>query len=183
MSRLKRTLAVVTALAASLGGVVATGSPAAAAMPYCNNVSGVYDTSSHLTRYPTYQAGSEKPSVACNMGYYNENGSEQERDAIRSVQWDLVRCYGEYLGPNGIDGEYGWYTREAVKRVQQRLNDDLGAGLTKDGWAGPNTRRWMNHVNVEENDCFGVKDRQPVVPGSTPGDYWSQWWDIGTPYL
>ncbi|GIG68931.1 peptidoglycan-binding domain-containing protein [Phytomonospora endophytica] len=147
MKDLKRLLVIGLALAAATVGVVAAGTPANAALPYCNNVSGVNDTSSGGARYQTYVNGGNY-TTACNMAYYNQNGTDGEREAIRQIQWDLKLCYGQSLR---VDGEYGPITREAVRNVQRYLNTPQGGshGLLVDGWSGPRTRKAMRHLMVE----------------------------------
>ncbi|MEV0456314.1 hypothetical protein [Catellatospora methionotrophica] len=53
MGKFQRVTAVVVTVAAAATGIAVTGSPAAAVLPYCNNVSGVDDTAAGGTRYPS----------------------------------------------------------------------------------------------------------------------------------
>lgn len=167
MSSFKRSIAIVATIAASVGGLVLAASPASAALPYCNNVSGVTDAASGLTRYETYVSSSGNYTVSCDMNWINENGNDGQRRAIRQIQWDLVMCYDKGIVIGEIDGEYGSKTREAVRQVQSELNRDFGAGLVVDGWAGPNTRKKMKHVATEETFC--VNTPNPVI---WPGYEW-----------
>lgn len=164
MGSLKRGLAIAAVIAASATGIVLTGSPASAALPYCNNVSGVH--TGWYARYETYVDGSGY-TTNCDMNWLNENGNDGQRRAIRQIQWDLVMCYQQGIS---IDGEYGPATKQAVKNVQSALG-----GLTVDGWAGPNTRKKMKHVAAEETFCENVPN--PPVIGS--GGW--EWLDV--PYF
>jgi Putative peptidoglycan binding domain len=158
-----RSLTIAAVIAASASGLVLTGGPANAALPYCNNVSGVTDAAAGLTRYETYVNSSGNYTVSCDMNWINENGNAGQRRAIRQIQWDLVMCYGKSIS---IDGEYGPLTRQAVREVQSYLNQ-FGAGLVVDGWAGPNTRKKMAHVATEETFCVNTPN-----PTIWPGYEW-----------
>lgn len=152
---LKRAITVIAVIATAVGGVVVVGSPASAALPYCNNVSGLSDDSFGRSRYQTYRNSSGAYSIGCDMNYLNESGTAGQRRAIKQLQWDLKFCYNQNIS---YDGEYGPGTKQAVKNVQTYLNTAAGGshGLTVDGWAGPNTRKAMRHVAVEETFCAGV---------------------------
>jgi hypothetical protein len=165
LNALRRLAAIVAVITVTAAGLVLTGVPAHAALPYCNNISGVDSQHNGLARYQTYVSGSY--TVNCNMARINVNGNAGERRAISQLQWDLNMCYGKGLG---IDGEYGELTREAVRQVQRHLNG-LGAGLTVDGWAGPRTRSSMQHVVLESGWCEYVQVPVEIFPGYEWLDY------------
>ena len=168
MRILKRCVAVVAAIAASVTGVVVAASPAQAALPYCNNISFVDSAGNGLARYATYVNSSGTYTVSCDMNVINVNGSTGQRRAVKQIQWDLNQCYGKNLA---IDGEYGNLTRQAVREVQTYLNQTLGAGLVVDGWAGPRTRAAMRHVVQESAWCEHVQTPVQIFSGYESIDY------------
>jgi peptidoglycan hydrolase-like protein with peptidoglycan-binding domain len=56
---------------------------------------------------------------------------------VWALQMSLVFCYGQNVGPNGPDRDYGGATVQAVKNVQGAY------GIRKDGEYGPQTRGVM----------------------------------------
>jgi hypothetical protein len=168
--KIRRGVAVVAAMMIATGTLVLPVSPAHAAMPYCDNISGVYGRWDLYARYLTYAGGGGTPIVNCDMNRINVNGTPGQREAIKQIQWTLNFCYRKALV---IDGEYGRKTKEAVSQVQTYLNDTYGAGLAVDGWAGPMTRKAMMHIDINDR-CQNVLvffDGDPwVVYGR---EYWA----------
>ncbi|MET9450847.1 peptidoglycan-binding domain-containing protein [Streptomyces cinerochromogenes] len=130
---MKRTLAVLTTLAAAVGGVLVTAPTAGAADGYCTTTTPV-SRGAYGLLIPTTGSG----STSCIMS----RGSTG--DQVEALQFSLQICHG--LDTGGTDGVYGAKTEAAVRSLQ-RAN-----GLTADGIYGPNTRnvvqwRWFAYPN------------------------------------
>ncbi|WP_050779538.1 peptidoglycan-binding domain-containing protein [Streptomyces sp. C] len=132
---MKRTLAVLTTLAAAAGGILATAPAAAAADGYCT-VSKSVSRGGYWTAVPATSGG----STSCVMG----RGSSGP--AVGELQLALAICYGMDTG--GSDSIYGAKTEAAVRSLQS------ATGQTADGIYGPNTRnvvewRWYTTIGAK----------------------------------
>ena len=54
------------------------------------------------------------------------------------------------------DGDYGWYTEQAVKALQRKLNELTGAGLTVDGLWGKLTRAAFQKSSLKKYKTGGL---------------------------
>lgn len=108
----KALLAVVTMFA----GLLVTAAPANAATPQCTSWVVSYDEG--------YVPATASGETNCWMlrGNYSEG--------VWALQMSLVYCYGQYVGPNGPDSDFGGNTFQALKNVQKfhRIKDDGGYG-------------------------------------------------------
>ncbi|MFI6641812.1 peptidoglycan-binding protein [Streptomyces sp. NPDC050504] len=128
---MKRTLTVLTTLAAAVGGILAGAPTASAADGTCTSTTGV-SRGGYWTFVPTTGGG----STSCIMSRGANN------DGVSELQRALAICYGLDVG--AIDGIYGSKTESAVRWLQSRT------GQKVDGVYGPNTRnavswRWYSN--------------------------------------
>jgi peptidoglycan hydrolase-like protein with peptidoglycan-binding domain len=172
-SILKRCIGALTALIAALGGIILISPAASAAITYCNHVNWVEDVGQGNINYPTYMNSSGGVTVNCDFRI-NENGTSGQREAIAQLQRSLNVCYGPNRFPDGApawavtsqlaeDGEYGSKTQEAVRQVQNYLNNYEGRSLTVDGYAGPRTRTAMRHETREGTFCLRAEHDPPRI--------------------
>jgi hypothetical protein len=161
---LRRIASTLAAIVAAAPIVAIAGSPAQAALPYCNTISTVKSTNGiNEILYPGYKLlpfdTNVAPTLSCDMARINEDPTSQERQAIIQIQKTLKLCYGKSIT---VDGLYGNGTRQAVREVQQSL------GLTVDGWAGPNTRGAMLHMQQgSSTPCM-----KRLGTGTLSNDHW-----------
>ena len=155
MKLLKLAASATAALIAAVAGIAFVASPANAAIPYCNNISMIYqkDSDDHFVLSPTYAPNGYNPSYPpttnCDMAGLHESGTTGEKQAIQLIQESLKYCYALNVS---IDGSYGPQTRDAIKKVQMQLGF---TGSQVDGWAGPNTRSKMKIWGLDNAPLSG----------------------------
>jgi len=145
---LKRTgLALVLAAGAVLTGTAAAeAAPApatAAAEVACDNYThvAVPSVSGWYLHVPSYGA---------NSGNYNCVVVRGHRGfPVLVLQESLVACYGQYVGPNGPDGDFGDNTERAVKNAQARISQP---SVSVDGRFGPKTSFYFSFQAYDHNN-------------------------------
>ncbi|MGW1295886.1 peptidoglycan-binding domain-containing protein [Streptomyces sp. NPDC002533] len=150
--------AVLTAgLAATLLGGAAVNAPtASAATPTCNTIKKTSNGNMH-SFLPATTGG----STSCLLATGN-SGSP-----VSTLQTTLNKCYGKGAGGWDIgisitvDGDFGTLTKNALKKVQQKLKDTKNYSGAVDGIYGPQTRTAMHHRQYRDSDgsfynCFRV---------------------------
>jgi len=125
MTTARRVLVMLLAALTLIGGGIATAGAASATSPQCNT----YDAREYNKLVPYYSGGA---TARC----YLSSGSTG--DGVKALQTALALCYGQDLGPYGIDGVYGWRTVQALKNVQAYH------GITADGRYGPQTHNTIS---------------------------------------
>lgn len=131
-THVKRTLAALATLAATVGGILVTAPAATAADGSCTVSMGV-ERGGYWTDVPATSGG----STSCIMS----RGSNSP--AVEDLQFALTICYGMDTG--GTDGIYGAKTEAAVRSLQK------ATGQRVDGIYGPNTRNvveWRWYANI-----------------------------------
>ncbi|GAB3805398.1 peptidoglycan-binding domain-containing protein [Micromonospora zhanjiangensis] len=143
-------LGLAVALAVPTAGAALTvGTPAHAALPHCNGA-GVYTSTwsgapGATAWIPAYVTGSINFNCLLTRGDHNSGVGELQRT--------LQGIYGQNLGPNGVDNDFGGYTRTALRNVQAAL------GISVDGEYGPQSRdhicwRWTG----SDNSCIWLNN-------------------------
>ncbi|NUT03799.1 MAG: hypothetical protein HOV76_09990 [Hamadaea sp.] len=138
----------VAALITATGGV-AVAQPAEAALPHCNGA-GVYISTwwgapGATAWIPAYVTSTFDFNCLLNRGDHNSGVGELQRK--------LSGIYGQYLGPTGVDNDFGGYTLTALRNVQS------APGISVDGEYGPQSRdhicwRWTG----SDNSCIWLNN-------------------------
>lgn len=145
---LRRTgLAVLLAAAAVLAGVTAAqAAPApvgAAAEVACTSYTHVA-----VSGHPGWYL--HVPSLGANTGNYNCVVVRGHRGfPVLVLQESLVTCYGQYVGPNGPDSDFGGNTEHALKNAQARINQP---SVKADGRFGPITSSYFQFQAYDHNN-------------------------------
>lgn len=138
--------AAATVIAA--GFTVLAGAPAATAAPTCYRTVDLrtdFRDTYALTTVPS--AGSTASSTSCLMG------AGANSSAVRTLQRNLNRCYGESLT---VDGQFGPLTQAALKRAQR------SSGTAADGVYGPNTRNALIWYSVRGSSSYCFRLTHPL---------------------
>lgn len=143
-----RAVATLTSICAmAVGSVVATTTPAAAAIHDCNTTvkyaSGNYNGKATYTVLPSYGQG----TTLCYL-----SPGDSGRD-VAALQYTLIMCYGRDIE---ADGEFGTLTKEALKHAQ-RLE-----GITADGYYGVESRNaltWQRRLTSNGSHVGVCVDR------------------------
>lgn len=116
-----RCLVVATALASALvGGTAAVGTGAASAAEKAVSS----PSSAEAVHYCGYDDRRTPPTIA----------SGSRGNTVREAQC-LLQDWDYYLGPTGVDGDFGYYTEKAVEKFQRQFGVPGGV----DGIVGPKT--------------------------------------------
>lgn len=169
---LKQTMAALTGITAGLSATVVAAYPAyaesvapaaaePAALPNCNGFSQrdsrFFDAKLHI------------PSTSNDSGDYNcVLGVGNQGIAVKKLQDALAKCHNKNLGPSGIDGHYGTYTRNAVWSIQDEF------GLPR-GDYGPQTKAkmgWLVYPNGGGNPVLCERAAPLNSVGTTGVDRW-----------
>jgi putative peptidoglycan binding protein len=169
---LKQTMVAFTGITAGLSATLVAASPAhaepvaaasaeAAALPNCGGFSQrdsrFFDAKLHI------------PSTSNDSGDYNcVLGVGNQGIAVKKLQDALVRCHNKNLGPSGIDGKYGTYTRNAVWSIQDEF------GLPR-GDYGPQTKAkmgWLVYPNGGGNPTLCERAAPLGNVSTTEVDRW-----------
>jgi len=125
---MRRSLAVVTIIAATLGMGAIVVEPASAATPTCNGVGDAWTGDAGPIKIPSYNSGGTQ-NLSCNMVKGNVSS------AVANLQTELNKCFADKIGTQlKVDGNFGTNTYNALKKAQ------AAALTTADGVYGPNTR-------------------------------------------
>ncbi|MGW6928483.1 peptidoglycan-binding domain-containing protein [Lentzea sp. NPDC054927] len=142
---LKRTglALVLTAAAVLTGATAAEAGPVAAAEVAC-------DSYTHVAVPSVRGWYLHVPSLGSNSGNYNCVVVRGHRGfPVLVLQESLFACYGQYVGPNGPDGDFGGNTEHAVKNAQARINQP---SVSKDGRFGPKTSQYFLFQAYDHNN-------------------------------
>lgn len=144
---------IVAGVVVPVSGLTAHLTPGQRGLPECRGSSVVGDV-----RVATTKNGSG--NMDCVLRYGSRD-TQPENGPVRVLQISLWSCYDQTVADEDSgytdDGDYGQLTAEAVRNVQNWLNEYAQAGLVVDGVYGPQTARYMLHVPVlisEEGDGF-----------------------------
>ena len=86
--------------------------------------------------------------------------------AVVVLQEALVYCYGQYVGPAGIDGDFGTNTKNALMNAQRKINELFDwQHTTVDGEYGPQTRELLMGPIFAANGGPRIPDAGCTYPG------------------
>ena len=88
-------------------------------------------------------------------------GTELSKADVKKLQEGLLQLKNKGLisfGALTADGDYGWYTEQAVKALQRKLNELTNAGLVIDGLWGKYTRAAFQKSSLKAYKTGGLAD-------------------------
>lgn len=95
---------------------------------------------SAFAAYPNYTKADYYSYYKSSLSSYPTIGEGSANSYVKTVQI-MLRDFGYNLGPSGIDGIFGSYTKKAVQKLQRRtkFNNINAVAIDDDGIVGPYT--------------------------------------------